>query len=333
MNEHQGRSPTKLEAAKLAAMEGRLRVTVIIVSYNTVDLLRVALHDLQDPRQEVHEVIVVDNASSDGSAEMVAKEYPKVNLVRNTVNRGFGAANNQGLDMMTGDLALLLNSDAEPQQGSIPKLAAVFADPEVVAAGGKLLFPDGRLQQSACNPLTLWAVWCEQSLAEKLLPNSPLFSPYWMSSRLLKTGNGPFPVAQVMGACLMMRPAERFDERFFLYCEDTELCKRLCPHGKILYVPGSEYIHHLGASSAQTRWESVARYNRGKELYFKIHHGPIQSFFCWWMNRCGAFLRLFVWWIMAVIHLGQGRYTGQFWLFFRVLFAPISGPRRPSDSG
>ncbi|MEZ5163764.1 MAG: hypothetical protein R2688_08430 [Fimbriimonadaceae bacterium] len=69
-----------------------------------------------------------------------------------------------------------------------------------------------------------------------------------------------------MGACLMLRPVERFDERFFLYCEDTELCHRLAQRGKIMYAPEAEFVHELGASSTTTRWESIARYNRGKSF-------------------------------------------------------------------
>ncbi|MCB0826343.1 MAG: glycosyltransferase family 2 protein [Armatimonadetes bacterium] len=308
-----------------------MRVSVIIVSYNTSDLLRQGLQALAS--EDVHEVIVVDNASKDGSPEMIESDFPNVKLIRNNKNRGFGAANNQGMDAMTGDVALLLNSDARPKPGAIAKLAQVMEDESVIACGGKLLFPDGRIQESACNPLTLWAVFCEQTWLEKIFPNSKLFSPYWISSRLAAQGNGPHEVAQVMGACLMLRPVERFNEQFFLYCEDTELCHRLAKHGKIMYAPEAEFVHELGASSTATRWESIARYNRGKELYFQLHHGEWPRRWCLFWNRMGAKKRMEIWGLATILTLGLvKRFRSKAAMFAKVLFCPKAGPPLPPDA-
>lgn len=308
------------------------RVSVVVVSYNTRASLERCLASLG----EADEVVVVDNASRDGSADMVAGAFPSVVLVRNTLNRGFGTACNQGMDAASGDLLLFLNSDAVARPGAIDGLRRVMASsPDVVACGGRLEFPDGRLQESCCSALTLWAVFCEQTLLEKAFPRSAFLSPYWMSSRLLNTPEGrggSYDVEQVMGACLMVRPIERFDERFFLYCEDTELCRRLRRHGRIVWVPTSRFVHELGASSA-SRWEAVARYNRGKELYFLIHHGRLSAVGCWMLNRLGALLRLLVWLVAAVVTLlvwSAARH--RVGLFTRVLFAPIGGPRLPADA-
>jgi N-acetylglucosaminyl-diphospho-decaprenol L-rhamnosyltransferase len=300
--------------------EGR-RISVIVVSYNTCDLLRRCLASLT----EADEVIVVDNASRDGSAEMVAAEFPSVILIRNERNRGFGAACNQGLDLATGDFWLLLNSDAAAEPGALRRLAsALWADDGLVAVGGRLLYPDGAVQNSCANRLTLCAVFCEQYWLEKAFPRSPWLSPYWTTARLPDTG--VHRVGQVMGACLGMRPGpERFDERFFLYCEDTELCHRLSLRGAIAYVPEARFVHELGASSAGTRWEAVARYNRGKELYFRLHRGPLAAFVCWGVNREGAF------WRMALYALTGRLARARMW--WRVLTAPLSGPPLPPDAG
>lgn len=304
-----------------------MRASVIVVSYNTCDLLRRCLASLGD----AHEVIVVDNASQDGSAEMVAREFTDVKLIANPVNVGFGSANNQGLDAMTGDVALLLNSDAFPQPGAITRLCEVMEKSDWVACGGHLKNPDGSTQSSCSNELTLWAVICEQSLLEKIFPNSRLFSPYWMTRRLMSEPGDVHEVEQVMGACLMMRPVERFDEDFFLYCEDTELCRRLRRHGKIAWVKDAEFTHELGASSSTTRWTSIARYNRGKELYFLKHHGRGAMGFCWYLNRHGALLRLTLWGIPTLLTLGLvGRFRRQSTLFLKVLFAPARGPASPT---
>lgn len=285
------------------------KVTVAIVSFNTRDLLRRCLASLVD----ADEVIVVDNASADGSAHMVCSEFPDVRLIENSTNLGFGAANNRALDVAAGELVLLLNSDAMALPGSICRLAAAFDDPDVVAVGGRLEGDDGHVQPSAARRLTLWAVLCEQLWLEKLFPHSRWFSPYWVRSE------ATVEVEQVMGACLMMRRAERFDERFFLYCEDTDLCRRLRRHGRILYLPEARFVHTLGASSVKERWRAVARYNRGKELYFRIHHGAAAQAAAWLLNRLGALLRMIAWCLAA--RPSQAR------LWVRVLFAPTGGPR------
>ena len=307
------------------------RLSVIVVSYNTRDLLGRCLESLG----EADEVVVVDNASADGSAEMVASLFPSVRLVRNSENRGFGAANNQGLDLVAGDLVLFLNSDAMARPGALRGLVSVMdAHADVVACGGRLESADGRLQESCANGLTLWALFCEQTYLEKLFPRSRLFSPYWVSSRLLSAQRELHDVEQVMGACLMVRPEksssgelhhnfERFDERFFLYCEDTELCRRLRRRGRIVWVPGAVFEHALGASS-QARWEAVARYNRGKELYFLIHFGRTTAVVAFLIDRAGAFARLLVWSLASVVTLFFVRTVRErAWMWVRVLFARV----------
>lgn len=289
------------------------RVSVVVVNYNTVDCLRSCLASIEAH----HETIVVDNASQDGSAAMVRAEFPLVRLIANRVNLGFGTANNQGIAIMTGRYALLLNSDAVALPGSIDLVAdQLDHHGDVVAVGGLLRYPSGELQRSAARRLTLWAVFCEQTYLENIFP-----SPYWINP-----GGQTREVEQVMGACLMFRPVEIFDERFFLYCEDTELCHRLRKHGKMLYVTDAEFTHTLGASSAGQRWESVARYNRGKELYFAIHFGPLSQAVCWGFNRIGAGMRFIAW---ALLSPFRRQARSKVVLFGKVLTAPLKGPQTP----
>ncbi len=115
-----------------------------------------------------------------------------------------------------------------------------------------------------------------------------------------------------------------FDERFFLYCEDTELCKRISEQGEIWYVPKALFTHALGTSSESGRWRAVSYYNRGKELYFKIHHGSGASILCLILNRLGALLRLVVWGFGSIFTLFLvRRLRDKAVLFVRVLFAPV----------
>lgn len=295
-------------------------ISVIVVSYNTREKLRRCLECIE----RHHEVIVIDNASADGSPEMVRNDFPQARLIANEENAGFGVANNQGCAVATGDLVLFLNSDAYAEPGAIDLLATVFDDPKVVGAGGRLLNPDGSLQQSTANELTLWAVVCEQTQIEKFAPNSPIVSPYWTTFRN-QDRTEPWSTAQVMGACLMVRakggkPVEEFDPRYFLYCEDTDLCKRLSRHGTLLHVPAARFTHDLGSSSKRDPAMGVIRYNRGKELYFKIHRGAMASLFCLLLDRLGAFMRFSAWLVLfALSGFRSCKRRDQVRAFWRVL--------------
>jgi len=297
-------------------------VSVVIVSYNTQEKLRKCLAALSGDLQ----IIVVDNDSHDGSPDMVAQDFPHVTLLRQSRNLGFGAANNIGLQAAQAPLVLYLNSDAYAYPDAISVLAANFRDPGVIAAGGMLLNPDGTLQDSTANELTLWAVLCEQFWLEKAFRKNRLLSPYWNTQRLLSCGNLTAETTQVMGACLMTRAKDvRWDERFFLYCEDTDLCKRLRKRGRIMYVPAARFTHELGSSSSN-RAIAVARYNRGKEIYFRIHHGRLSALGCLVLNRTGALLRLIVYGVLAAAR-STARPQARMW--WDVLTAQRRGP----DSG
>lgn len=283
---------------------GASDVGVVIVSYGTREKTLRCLSRIPPGV----ETVVVDNGSTDGSPEAIREAFPGVRLIEAGENLGFGRANNRGEATLSTPLVLYLNSDAYLEPGSLDTLAAAFDDPAVVAAGGHLRNPDGSFQPCAARRLTLWAVFCEQLYLERI------FRSYW----LLEMAGEPVAVDQCMGAALMVRRGlERFDERFFLYCEDTDLCLRLSRHGRIVHVPSARVIHELGSSSSRDRWRSVVRYNRGKELYFRLHHGPFPAFLCLLLNRKGAALRL----LAGLLLFRRGKAA----TFARVLFAPLHG--------
>lgn len=288
----------------------KLPVTAIIVSYNTREHLLACVGSLGD----CDEVIVVDNASVDGSADAVATTFPSLKLIRNAQNLGFGTACNQGIRIARNGLILLLNSDATALPGAVGMLASLLSDPSVIAAGGNLG------HASACRELTLWRVFCEQFLLEKMLPGSRIFNGYWLN-RWLPSDNAS-SVDQVMGACLMMRSGFTFDEDYFLYCEDTELCYRLRQKGTILFEPRAKFTHALGQSTKQSRWWAVAMYNVGKERFFRQHHSVFQSWIAFLLNRLGALFRLLLWLPTSAVPNGRGQVA----LFWRVLTCPVRGP-------
>ncbi|MCS6923395.1 MAG: glycosyltransferase family 2 protein [Fimbriimonadales bacterium] len=353
-------------------MRERPDLSVIIVSYNTRELLRECLESLPLPSGSLSqhtserepegkstslppdrgeasiEIIVVDNASADGSAQMVAECFPQVRLIANPDNRGFGAACNQGLQAAQGRYALILNADIRAAPGAVQRLIEFMdAHPDAAACGGQLRYPDGRIQPSCARELTLWWVFCEQSLLAKLFPRTRLFGGYW---RTYWDFSSTIETEQVMGACLMLRrstdspvgatprgtdilvratnsdtdvPAAYsqfplFDESYFLYCEDTDLCYRLRrAGGKIYYVHDAVFVHHLGASGEPQRAEMVIYYNRGKERYFRKFHGAWQAWACRVLNKMGALLRLCLGVGGTLLTLGRSRrarrYAQTFW--------------------
>lgn len=298
-------------------------VSVIIVSYNTRELLRECIESILCEQGDGLgvEVIVVDNASADGSAAMVAERFPQVRLIANPDNRGFGAACNQGMEVARGRYALILNADIRAQPGALQRLVEFMdAHPDAAICGGQLRYPDGRVQPSCARDLTLWWVFCEQSLLAKLFPHTRLFGGYWRTHWNLRT---TIETEQVMGACMMLRrPFPRFDEDYFLYCEDTDLCYRVRQAGgKIYYVHDAVFVHHLGASGESQRAQMVIYYNRGKERYFRKFHGAWQARVCRWLNKGGALLRMLLGLAGVVFTLGRRagfrRYAATFWQVWR----------------
>jgi N-acetylglucosaminyl-diphospho-decaprenol L-rhamnosyltransferase len=304
-------------------MHAAREVSVIIVSYNTRELLRECIESIlcEQGNGITVEVIVVDNASADGSAAMVAERFPQARLIANPDNRGFGAACNQGLEIARGRYALILNADIRAQPGALQRLVEFMdAHPDAAICGGQLRYPDGRIQPSCARELTLWWVFCEQSLLAKLFPHTRLFGGYW---RTHWDFSATIETEQVMGACMMLRrPFPRFDEDYFLYCEDTDLCYRVRQAGgRIYYVHDAVFVHHLGASGEPQRAQMVIYYNRGKERYFRKFHGAWQARVCRWLNKGGALLRVLLGLGGVVLtlgrHAGFRRYAATFWQVWR----------------
>lgn len=261
-------------------------VSVVVVSFNTRDLLRECLQTLAREAGGVrYEAIVVDNASRDGSADMVAAEFPDAQLVRSAVNLGFAAANNRGFALARGRYVVLLNSDAFVQPGALPRsVERMDADPRVGLAGGRLVGRDGSWQPAArMFPSVLTDLLTLSGLAARY-PRSRFFG------RFDRTWADPLEAAEVdwvPGAYAIVRRAVleevgRFDERFFLYYEEVDLCRRIKAAGHtIWYWPDIVVVHlggessrtvtrlHLSSAGAQlTLWRM-----RSALLYYRKHHG------------------------------------------------------------
>ncbi len=226
------------------------------------------------------ETIVVDNGSTDGSVAMVRQDFPHIHLIANENNRGFPAANNQGIAVATGRYVLLLNPDTEVVGAALPTLVS-FADahPDVGIVGPQLLNPDGTVQSSRRRFPTLWTALFESTWLEPHAPHRLLERYYALDE--------PDDVAQdvdwVTGAAMLARQEAvdevgPLDEGFFMYSEELDLCRRMRDAGwGVVYLPTAQIIHHMGKSSEQVVVARHIHFQTSKVRYFRKHHGAFSA--------------------------------------------------------
>lgn len=249
-------------------------VTVVIVSYNTREILGNCLEALfRDGMEEQMEVFVVDNDSGDQSAEMVRERFPQARLIANKQNLGFAAANNQAFAEASGRYFVLLNPDAYVGPSSIPN-AVRFMDehPECGLCGGKIISPEGRLEPSARRfPSPLTKLMTLSGLGAKF-PSSPLFNRHEFGGF---AHDRPLEVDWVPGTFTIVRKEMldkigAFDERFFIYYEETDLCLRAKQAGwKVFFIPDAE-VMHIGGASSKTRKDKTFEETGSQVLSFRM---------------------------------------------------------------
>ncbi len=243
-------------------------ISTIIVNLNTRELLRACLASVyaEDSRLQ-NEVIVIDNGSTDGSTDMVRREFPRVRLHTNTSNEGFARPNNVGMQMATGRYILLLNSDAALHPGALRKLSAFLDNNSGVGAcGPRLVYPDGRQQRSVKGFPSLWTHFCDMCLLDKVFPRSHLFGKGEME---YFSYDETQEVDHVMAAAFLVRrevleTAGVIDERFSIYYNDMDWCYRIKALGwKIFYVHDAVVTHHGG--------KTVAAVNRDFSYFHELY--------------------------------------------------------------
>ncbi len=253
-------------------------LSVVLVNWNTRDLLRACLASLRTALADVtggSEVIVVDNASTDGSAAMVAAEFPEVRLVANQENRNYAAGNNQGLAAARGRWVLLLNPDTEVPRGAPGALIQCLEEhSQAAAVAPALTYPDGRLQESVRGFPGPQALLGELTGLARCVPHSP-----WGTYRAAQPPQDRVSeVDQPMTSALLFRRSAldqvgHFDEDFPLFFNDVDLCFRLQLAGwRILYDPRIRVVHHGGASTRQVRPEAIRLSHLGLQRFYARHY-------------------------------------------------------------
>jgi N-acetylglucosaminyl-diphospho-decaprenol L-rhamnosyltransferase len=254
----------------MASPEAQAEVSAIVVTYNAAPWIERPLESLRGTGAEV---IVVDNGSTDGTLELVRERFPEAHIVEQE-NRGFGAGNNAGMRSAAGRYFLLLNPDAWLTEGALEEMVA-FADehPEAGVVGPRLLNPDGSLQRSVRGYPTPWRLATEYFFLRKLAPRSQALNALFgggFDHRSVREADYLF------GACLLVRrdavdSIGGFDEDFFLMSEEVDWLYRFRQAGwKVLFFPGAEVFHVVGASLNPARFEHIVR---GHLLFLRKHRG------------------------------------------------------------
>jgi hypothetical protein len=241
-------------------------LSIILVNYNDRAHLTACLSSLEKAVGDLRaEIILVDNCSTDGSPEMVASSFPRIWLVRQDENLGYAGANNIGIKAGRGEFLLFLNTDTVAPEGSVAALlSALETRPDAGAVGPALRRRSG-YQVSFGKEVNFFA-----ELWQKFVRNPYFKISLRFSRRTRETG-------WLSGACLLARrsaveQAGLFDERFFLYFEDIDLCRRMRKIGfKLIFDPRVEVYHEGGAVTSQLKWGSRLEYRRSQLYYYKKH--------------------------------------------------------------
>jgi GT2 family glycosyltransferase len=273
-------------------------LSIVIVSYNVRERLRACLRSiLASEGLGSYEIFVVDNVSVDGSADMVAVEFPSVRLIRSARNGGFSYGNNLALRQARGQRILLLNPDTELLPSALAEMVAYLdAHPEAAAVGPKLVRADGSLDMACRRSFpTPEVAFYRLSGLSRLFPRSPRFGRYNLS---YVDPDQELEVDALTGAFMLVRrtaveQAGLLDERFFMYAEDLDWAYRMKECGwSIRYNPRVTVLHHKGESSRQQSGRLIVEFYRSMLLFYRKHYHDNASVVVGWFITGAIYARL-----------------------------------------
>lgn len=256
-----------------------MQLSVIIISYNAKNHLKDCLQSLYDhTNTRPFEVIVVDNASTDGSLAMLARDFPKVRTIASPDNIGFAGANNLAMQEANGDFYLLLNNDAVVTPGAVDTmLGLIRGRPDVGVLGPLLRNEDGSVQVSYGRMISLHAEAIQRVLTRGNSRGNPVVRSY-IERRSQKEAYPDW----VSGACMMLRAdvvktVGYFDDHFFMYSEEVDLCERIRRAGyRVYYTPEAEVVHVGGKSTEANPEKAAFEYRRSQLYFYSKHYGRVR---------------------------------------------------------
>lgn len=289
-------------------------LSIIIVSWNTRDLLRDCLLSIYRETKAISfEIFVVDNASSDNTQVLVTKEFPQVKLIKNKENVGFARANNQAITESKAEYILLQNPDTVVLSGALDTMLDFMEKhPQVGVIGPKLLNADRTLQLSARSFPTLRTAFFESFYLYKLFPHNKIIGKYYMSHW---DHNDTRQVDWISGACLMARrkaieEVGLLDEQFFMFSEEVDWCFRIRKAGwKVYFLPQAQVIHFRAKSVEPRSSRILIQLNKSSLLFFKKHYNHKRVCLLWLVLRLGLLARLVAWSVASLSSIKNRKTT------------------------
>lgn len=275
-------------------------ISVVIVNWNTRDLLLDCVGSLYtETRQSAIEIIVVDNASRDGSMEALAVRFPETVRIANRENVGFSKANNQGLAVARGRYLCLVNSDVKALRGVLDRLRLFLENRTGVGAvAPRTVGGDLKIRRNCRDYPNLRNEICHALFLDRLFPSLHTFR----GRSLRDYDYASEREIEVLSGCFLMVPRAVFervgglDERFFMYSEDVDWCKRIREAGwRVVYYPEAEAIHYGGSSSITERARLNVEMVKAHLQYWRKHHGPAAAALVWAVQFAGCALRALGW--------------------------------------
>ena len=272
-------------------------LTIIIVNYNVKEFLEQSINSIQKSCKDVqYEIVVVDNASTDGSVGFIRSAFPDIKLITNTDNKGFAAANNQAIKLAQGNFILLINPDTIVQEDTFSVIINFFKDhPDCGMVGCKIMNPDGSLQLACRRSFpTPWIAFTKISGLSKVFPKSKLFGRYNLT---YLDPDEIYEVEAISGSFMFFRrdvihDVGYLDESFFMYGEDLDWCFRIREAGwKIFYVPETKIIHFKGESSKKSDTDLILQFYRAMKLFVEKHYHHRYLHVPQWLLMLGITLR------------------------------------------
>jgi len=285
-------------------------VSIIVVAWNVRKLLYDCLKSVYDQTEGVDfEVIYVDNASEDGSVDMVKSEFPQVKIIENSQNEGFIKANNQAIQIAQGRYVLLLNSDTIVLDNAIEKIVK-FADahPEAGVVGCKVLNPDKTLQRNCFMYPSVLNMFLSATYLYKIFPKSRFFGRERMTWWDFDYAS---EVETICGSCSLVQKKAieqvgLMDEAYFVYGDDPDWCYRFKKNGwKIMFTPGAQIIHYGGQTTRQMAKEFRLQLSGSQLIFMKLHRNKLAFPFARSLIALFFLLRVPYWLATAIVHKNE----------------------------
>jgi len=283
-------------------------ISIIIVSYNVKTFLQHCIHSVQKAAQDLNvEIFVVDNNSIDGTGDMVKREFPGIHFIGNDINLGFGKANNQALKLSKGKYVLFLNPDTLIEENTLQVLVDFMDNNENVGiAGPKILNSDGTLQLACRRSFPSPSIALPKLLGlNRLFPKSKVFGKYNLT---YLDPNESYAVDAISGSFMfcrgdLIRKLKGFDEDFFMYGEDLDLCRRVQLENMLVYyVADTTIIHHKGESSKSAPFDSLLAFYKAMDIFFRKHFSSLYSFITTLFFRLGIVAHLTLNFLGKIFH-------------------------------